>query len=161
MTAIEAPQPQSIATSSAAEPLIRIEGVAHVRVHKEAHEGWVGTPELSLTSDFIPGCAWLGYCALPLQMGRRYRAEVFAAPELDAVASKALPKDVIVKGESVEFYAHARTSKARWPADHRVKRVGMLGVWTDGVMVDGAPGTSGLQLGKAYRVVVRALGESE
>lgn len=141
---------------------IRIEGVAHTRVRQGAHEGWVGEPALSITSDFMPGCAWLGYCALALQEGQRYRAEVFEWPALDGVPDKDLPRDRIVKGVSVEFYATAKSCQTmRWPADRRKSLPDLVGVWTDGLMVATAPGENSLQRGKAYRIVVRALADAE
>lgn len=112
-----------------------------------------GTRELNLSSDYVRGWPY----AMRLVPGQRYRVEYAEAVGATAEHST-LPSDEIT-ANSLTFISIARVLKGKDPFDARRSLKGLVGVWTDGVMLTAPEGTetNQLEVGKVYRVVVTVL----
>lgn len=138
-------------------PVLTIEGLAQRRVRNGVQEAWVGGPDLTLSSEFEPGYGWLSQCALVLEPGVRYRACAYSRQSASVHAARR-SKDVIVRGERVEFYTVALpVTRWKWPGDRRIKLSNTLGLWTDGLMLSLQDGERVLKLNGVYKVIVERM----
>lgn len=154
-----------------AEPLLVLEGVAQdvtparlktKKPYQLTRYARVGDMGLNLSHEHEPG--WP--IALKLQLGKRYRATIFACKK-QVKSTRELPSDSVVRtdaGEiqSLTFFAIARDrSGQRDIADRRRVCKGHVAVWTDGVALtsDNTAHATSLVPDAAYKVVVELIGQ--
>lgn len=122
------------------------------RKRKEPHVETMraGTLELNITS--VHERHWP--IALRLKPGHTYSVEFWEAEDIPNVVSL-LPLDKTGDGQFV-FFGVARPLKGRDECDGRLRREGLVGVWTDGLMLRAPSGTEHNQLKPqaVYRVTL-------
>lgn len=122
------------------------------RKRKEPNTETIRAGEFALNLTSVHEPHWP--IALRLQEGHTYSVEFWEAEDIPAVVSM-LPLDQTVDGRFI-FFGIARPSRGRDEIDGRLRFNGLVGVWTDGLMLRAPSGAEHNQLKPmaVYRVAV-------
>lgn len=114
----------------------------------------VGSTELSLSHEAL----WNWPMALRLELGQRYRCEVFKCKVSKDVTRASLPRDEVTQ-DGIVFYAVARAVPDRPDfSDRRRKLRNIVSAWTDGLAVMCCnQEVPALVPGNVYKTVVQRL----